>query len=322
MTIDTKQIAPRPLPAPTARTGPATSSTPAPASPSQNTATASTDGFQKGHVHGAGCGCRSVSSEKLAQVSTLEAQRAAELTEAGVSLTAPAGEPQVIDVYFHVINQGKTARDGNVPAKQIRAQIQVLNEAYKDSGFQFRLADVDRTTNKRWYNAAADSSAETRMKRALRQGDSEDLNIYTANPSGGLLGWATFPSDFKTAPRQDGVVLLNSSLPGGSGAPYNEGDTGTHEVGHWMGLFHTFQQEKGGGLPLGDLVKDTPKHEVNYGKPKEGTDTLPKKPGLDPIHNYMNYTDDAWMSEFTPGQLTRMQEQWQLFRETDNQLIS
>ncbi|MDQ3265167.1 MAG: zinc metalloprotease [Myxococcota bacterium] len=225
--------------------------------------------------------------------------------------------PEVIDVYFHVITKGPGAKNGNITREQINAQVKVLNDAYQGTGFQFRLADVDRTQNAKWYTAEPGSAAEVRMKRTLRKGDSEALNLYSASPSGGLLGWATFPNDYRGAPKQDGVVLLNSSLPGGSGAPYNEGDTATHEVGHWMGLFHTFDQEKGAGLPKGDLVSDTPAHEVNYGKPPENTDTLPKKPGFDPVHNYMNYTDDAWMSEFTPGQVTRMQEQWQQFREND-----
>src|SRR5690606_27711298 len=149
-----------------------------------------------------------------------------------------------------------------------------------------------------------DTNAERAMKETLHKGDASDLNIYTSNPGEGLLGWATFPFWQKDDPKMDGVVLLASSLPGGAAAPYNEGDTGTHEVGHWMGLYHTFQQP-------GDEVADTPFHpEPNFGQPPEGTDTAPDQPGLDPIHNYMNYVQDDWMYEFTPGQDARMDTMW------------
>ncbi len=301
MTIDIKQVSSRPLPTAVRVDSPSTNPS---AGPARNSAL-QRDSFQQG-------------TSQVARTSgPVVAPDAGAALNPAASAAPAVQTPEVIDVYFHVINKGTGAKNGNVTRAQIDAQVKVLNDAYQGTGFQFRLADVDRTKNAKWYTAEPGSTAELQMKRTLRKGDSEALNLYSASPSGGLLGWATFPNDYRGAPKQDGVVLLNSSLPGGSGAPYNEGDTATHEVGHWMGLFHTFDQAKGAGLPKGDLVSDTPAHEVNYGKPPENTDTLPKKPGLDPVHNYMNYTDDAWMSEFTPGQVTRMQEQWQQFRETD-----
>ena len=159
-----------------------------------------------------------------------------------------------IKVYFHVIRKGSGIANGDISSSMITDQMNVLNAAYSGTGWSFTLVSTDRTTNTTWYNGCYGSS-ETAMKSALRQGTADDLNIYTCNPSGGILGYATFPSSYSGAPSKDGVVMLYSSMPGGSAAPYNEGDTATHEVGHWMGLYHTFQ---GGCSANGDYVSDTP----------------------------------------------------------------
>ncbi|HYF27826.1 MAG TPA: zinc metalloprotease [Baekduia sp.] len=214
-----------------------------------------------------------------------------------------------LDVYFHVINRGSGLANGDVPDTMVADQIRVLNDAFARTPFRFRLAAISRTTNTTWYSGGD----ERGMKRALRQGTAEDLNIYSLNPGGGLLGWATFPSRYADSPILDGVAVLFSSLPGGSLAPYDLGHTATHEVGHWLGLYHTFQ---GGCSPKeGDFVKDTqPERDPAYGCPV-GRDTCADGRGADEIHNYMNYSDDACMSEFTPGQSRRMDAMWQTYRE-------
>nr|MBA3694674.1 zinc metalloprotease [Acidobacteriota bacterium] len=171
--------------------------------------------------------------QKIAAAETDFAVRLAELRD-NPSLDATGG---AINVYFHVVSNGST---GNISDSMINSQITVLNEAYAAWGWSFNLVSTDRTSNSTWFNGCYGAS-ETAMKNALHLGTANDLNVYTCNPSNGILGYATFPSSYQSAPLKDGVVLLYSSLPGGSAAPYNLGDTGTHEVGHWMGLYHTFQ---------------------------------------------------------------------------------
>jgi len=217
-----------------------------------------------------------------------------------------------IPVAFHIIYKevrvdGKTKRIGDVTEAQIAAQIRVLNDDFAGSGFHFTLASVDRKKSSTWFAMKPGSMEEKAAKDALRKNPARTLNVYTAGPSN-LLGWAVFPWAYTESSAWHGVVLLYSTLPGGSAAPYNLGQTATHEVGHYLGLYHTFQ---GGCRAPGDYVNDTPYEATPaYGCPT-GRNSCTSA-GLDPIENYMDYTNDACMSEFTVGQAARMK--WALGR--------
>jgi len=230
---------------------------------------------------------------------------------AGPAWLADVAAGGVIDVYFHVINRGEGIENGDIPDEQVASQIDVLNAAFAGTGWSFRLVATTRTTNDVWFRAGIETNEEFFMKLALRQGGAEALNIYSLKPADGTLGWASFPSMYSSNPVDDGVVILFSSVPGGTAAPYNLGDTATHEVGHWMGLYHTFQL--GCALP-GDRVEDTPaERRPAFGCPV-GRDSCRGREGLDPITNFMDYTDDACMSEFTPLQAERMSQSFSLHR--------
>jgi hypothetical protein len=226
-----------------------------------------------------------------------------------------------IPVYFHVVH--KADGTGNIPDSRLVAQIAAMNEHYTgldtpayrgaaaNTSFRFLLAGVTRTQNDTWYAAGPGSAAESQMKNALRTGTADDLNFYT-NSGGGYLGWATFPNEYTARPKMDGVVCYWASLPGSNYAPYNEGDTGTHEVGHWLGLYHTFQ---GGCQGSGDGVADTPSERAaTFGCPTRNLDTCKQNAGLDPYENFMDYTDDPCMYKFSPGQSDRADTMWSTYR--------
>jgi hypothetical protein len=226
-----------------------------------------------------------------------------------------------IPVWVHVINKGSGFENGDLSEALIRQQIRVLDDSFlgrtggAGSGFDFELAGISRTTNQVWFESmATDLGVEFEAKRALKRGGPETLNIYTID-GGPYLGFAYYPV-IVTDPTYavlDGVVIDWRSVPGGTFEIYSEGDTATHEVGHWLALYHTFEGKCSG---KNDYVADTPAEFAPAFLCPVGRDTCTgtSKPGLDPIFNFMDYTQDSCMYMFTGGQAERMQAAWSAFR--------
>ncbi|KID85651.1 metalloprotease MEP1 [Metarhizium guizhouense ARSEF 977] len=221
----------------------------------------------------------------------------------------------VIDTHVHIVAANNTADSGYASREAIHDQMDALNKGFASSGIRFVLKSLDHTINATWSSGVEEEA----MKKALRKGRYRDLNLYfSKQPMGrfGVLGYCTLP---QWAPRgsdafdSDGCIVSVDTLPGGAFRGYDTGKTAVHEVGHWLGLLHTFQD---GCYGAGDYVDDTPAQGYpTWGCPVgERLDTCPEQPGLDPIHNYMDYRVDVCVWEFTVGQVNRMKSFWELYR--------
>ena len=222
-----------------------------------------------------------------------------------------------VPVYFHVVTDGAT---GSLTDAQIADQLAVLNHTFAAgeggaaTGFAFQLAGVTRTDDAGWFYANPGGVHEHTMKRTLRQGGTNALNLYSTT-AGAYLGWAYLPSIVRKPGQAylDGVVVDWESMRGTSATyanRFDQGETATHEVGHWLNLEHTFY---GGCSAKGDFIADTPAEKTPTSGCPGGKDTC-REAGLDPIHNYMDYSYDACYTEFTGGQAQRMSDAWLFYR--------
>ncbi|KAG8815860.1 hypothetical protein FRB91_001069 [Serendipita sp. 411] len=250
-----------------------------------------------------------IETEFSSALSTFSAQSAEVIAAAAVKRSA-------IPVVWHVIYTSKTVAGGNISDAAVKKSISALNTHFKGSGFGFKLKQIKRKKNTNWFkkmtgNGTTDSYMIA-MKNALHTGGASTLNIYSVAFADGTGGWATFPWNYHRSPKQDGVVIQFNTYPGGSFKNYNQGKILTHEVGHWLGLYHTFQGLSCSGK--GDYIADTPQQQTKSWGCPASKDTCPNISGGDNIHNYMDYTYDKCKTKFTKGQITRATQMSNAYR--------
>ncbi|KYK56246.1 hypothetical protein DCS_08216 [Drechmeria coniospora] len=168
-------------------------------------------------------------------------------------------------------------------------------------------------------------------QKALYKGGSETLNVYVVESIDAdrppVAGRTILPG--RSNGNRDGVTIVAATVPNaniypcrtGYTCPYHQGRKLVHEVGHWLGLLHTFQ---GGDCEgEGDFVDDTP---AQLEPPPDGMcrtrqDSCPKQIGMDPENNFMDNLTDECATQFTPGQIARMHDMWNTYRGPDSQTL-
>ncbi|KAK3321686.1 hypothetical protein B0H66DRAFT_179184 [Apodospora peruviana] len=254
-------------------------------------------------------------------------------------LTARADPPvpPTVDLYVHVVAGSTKRDDGYLSADEVVGQVQLIKDLYKPTGLTF---NHNKDTMAKWYVNSSWAGEETgsafnEMKMALHQGDYKTINLYIRNITDLRYGGTcTNPwrarTDVPDKARRlalDGCVIATFSLPGSNHAFMNQGKTAVHEIGHWWGLWHPWED---GGIRNGvnppdpcwvgnpdDNVTDTPKMKnTGTGTCVETQDSCRGDAFTDPIHNYMAYSSDACLTEFTKGQVSRMYAIYDEFRKT------
>lgn len=220
----------------------------------------------------------------------------------------------------------------NISGAQVQTQIDVMNEDFRrlnsdtvntpapfkhlgaDVELEFCLARRDPNNNPtlgitRTYTTVTSFSLNNAVKYTSTGGHDiwdrdKYLNIWVCN-LGGILGYAQFPGG---PPSTDGVVshYLYTGTIGTASSPYHLGRTVTHEIGHWLNLWHIWGDD-GGSCVGSDFVDDTPNQaDETYGCPPFPQISCNNGPNGDMFMNYMDYSDDACFNIFTLGQSTRM----------------
>lgn len=208
-----------------------------------------------------------------------------------------------VPVNFHVASSSQ--RSGQITDAVLARQFEVLRAAYAPYNIAFTFNGTDRIVDDRIATGLLDanggrSSSQQRdfdaYVRRTRKGNYATLNIYFyTNFPANLFGLCYFPERTTAGSNifwRDGCQVNGGTVPGGSIEDFNLGQTATHEVGHWFGLFHVFQGSSCSGS--GDQVADTPAQSSPTSGCPASKDSCPNATGLDSIHNYMDYSTDIW----------------------------
>ena len=226
-----------------------------------------------------------------------------------------------IDVYFHVLEiPDIRSRQFVLTDQVLENQFRVLQEKFEGTPFRFTYKGVDRLVNRRWatYDYAYDEDFTAMVGRELGIGGPDVLNVYWSdgicNSVGGI---ATLPYYSGAYPVNENnpidVVLMCNGVVAGAEEWY-EGKLLVHEVGHWLGLLHTYEGSSCSASNHNDLVDDTPQQATRSQGCPMGRDSCSNHAGLDPIHNYMDATWEECQDHFTPGQIERMYAQYDMYR--------
>ena len=221
---------------------------------------------------------------------------------------AVAGAVAKIPVYVHVLRAGLSYEEGNIREATVKRQIDVLNRAFAggyggaDTSFQFELVSVDYTTNAEWFTMSYNSPAEREAKDALHQGGANALNIYTGT-AGANLGWATWPWMQKEHPAGTASSSTSTRCPAATSRASTSATP--RRTRRATGSAST-TRSRVAARRAATASQDTPPEKVPTSGCPTDKDTCTKDPGLDPVHNYMDYSTDPCYSEFTQGQADRM----------------